>query len=109
SVFQGYGERNAGIASHEVGYDDLEIEQYPYDPERAKSLLAEAGYADGFEFQFDGALNGRVANSEEWTLAVAGYWEAIGLRPRVDIAEFAVFGTRHREEDNITALMWGAT
>lgn len=50
-LLNGYGKQIAApVASVNFG-SDVDLEPYPYDPEKAKQLLAEAGYPDGFEIE----------------------------------------------------------
>lgn len=49
NVLSGYGREQSSILPAPLpGFADFE--EYYYDPEKASELLAEAGYADGFEF-----------------------------------------------------------
>ncbi|HET7875404.1 MAG TPA: ABC transporter substrate-binding protein, partial [Methylomirabilota bacterium] len=59
----------------------------PYDPARAKKLLAEAGYPNGFDAG-DLTMDGSYANLGE---AVANYLSAVGIRTRVRTLERAAW------------------
>src|SRR5881398_2788214 len=65
----------------------LRIEPYPYDPARAKRLLVEAGYPNGFDAGEITPLPPFVTMGE----SVASYLGAIGIRGRVRSMEQATF------------------
>lgn len=71
------------------------LKPYPYDPERAKTLLSQAG-AQGQEVRIM-----TTASTRPYFAAVAGYLNAVGLRTEIDLVEFAILlsnmsrGTQH--------------
>lgn len=71
------------------GWDVLPA--YPYDPARAKALLAEAGFANGFDLKVMSYPLSPGAELPVVMGALAQYWQAVGIRTRVVPTEFAVF------------------
>ena len=81
-------EMNSVVPEDYVGY--TEVTREAYDPEKAKELLAEAGYPDGFEVTLD-APNDRYMNDEQIAQAVAGYLEKVGIKVNLNLMPKANF------------------
>ncbi|CAN5853011.1 ABC transporter substrate-binding protein [soil metagenome] len=78
SLFDGQAALSSGlISTSSLGHDES-LAPYPYDPERAQELLAEAGYPDGFTIGM-ACPTGAYTNFEEVCQAVASYLEAVGV------------------------------
>jgi len=72
-----------------VGYD-ASIKRLDYDPAKSKQLLADAGYADGFEITIAGP-NDRYVNDEKICEAVAKYLAKVGLKVKLDVKPKSIF------------------
>jgi ABC-type transport system substrate-binding protein len=55
---------------------------YPYDPEKAKQLLTEAGYPDGFEFTM-AIPGGNITNMERMSTLVQEQLGAVGIKANI--------------------------
>lgn len=78
-----------------------------YDPERARQLLAEAGYPQGFGFTLD-CPNNRYINDEHICVAVASMLAKIGLRVRVNAQPRAIYFARMQKRDTSAYMLgWG--
>jgi peptide/nickel transport system substrate-binding protein len=99
----------AGLGSHiaspigpgYLGYNP-EVEPYPYDPDKARALLAEAGYPDGFETTLDST----TADHNDVIDAVTGYLAEVGVDVQVQEYELGQFNQNWM--DHSQSMLWAA-
>ena len=86
-LFEGFAQVAEGqlLSPSFFGFNP-DVKAYPFDPEKAKSLLKEAG-AEGATVELVGT-SGRWLKDRELVEAVAAYWSKVGINAKVRIFEF---------------------
>jgi len=88
NLYAGQGKPfTGGLATTDFGYNPA-LKPYPHDPERARKLLAEAGYPNGIDVTLY-AGSGTMVNDKQLLEALADMWSRAGIRARVEMMEMA--------------------
>ncbi len=92
-----------------IGHDPS-LPPDPYDPARARRLLAEAGWGEGFALTLHGT-NDRYVNDAAIVQAIAQMWTRIGVKTEVGSLPSSIFFTRYARDEfsaSMTAT-WSST
>jgi len=89
------------------GYVREEDVRLAFDPDRARALLREAGYPNGFTITLD-CPNNRYINDEQICQAIAAMWTRVGVRTTVKGQPLAPFFAQiQRDDTSVYLLGWG--
>ena len=110
-VLYGQGIRTAQLAPGTLGYDP-ELKPYPYDPDRARDLLAEAGFPAGVNVNCYNLTTPREPYFKEVGETIFAYLAEAGIRCRIVQLEYGAWinvGRRFVRPtmDGIMSTMWG--
>lgn len=108
-IFQGQATRMAGALSDLNPDVNPEIEPYPYDPDRARELIAEAGYEPGELTVTMDAPQGRYPMDADAALAIAASLGDVGINVEVQYNEWGTHLDKivNRQTGDMFYLGWG--
>ncbi len=104
ALFNDRGLLAAGPISPRTFGANLELEPYAYDVEKAKALLAEAGYPDGFETTLAYPTN--MTQIQEQAQAIAADLELIGVRAKLEPLDRSVMWEKYKGREHEMYIYW---
>lgn len=106
TIMRGNAEPASQLVSPAMrGYSTANAERPAFDPDAARALLAEAGYADGFSFGLK-CPNDRYLNDEAVCQAVVGMLAQVGITAELDAMPVRNYWPELRE-DNFDMYLLG--
>ncbi|SDD77909.1 peptide/nickel transport system substrate-binding protein [Variovorax sp. CF079] len=111
SVMRGLARPTGVMSPSPLGnFNDAELEKrLPFDLPRARTLMTQAGYPNGFEVTLD-CPNNRYINDEKICIALAGMWSQIGIKVNVNAQPRALYFAKAEKLDiSMYMLGWGGT
>jgi peptide/nickel transport system substrate-binding protein len=106
-IMRGSAAPTGGITPSILASNPDAEKRLPHDPQRARQLLAEAGYPGGFEVTLD-CPNNRYVNDEEICIAVAAMLARVGVQTRVTAMPRATYFPKLEKFDtSFFMLGWG--
>jgi peptide/nickel transport system substrate-binding protein len=115
SALLGLGEPCSGPLRKDTAYYDKSVEPYPFDPGKARALLAEAGWADtdgdgvlekdGKEFRFKIVTNQGNQTREDVATIVQRQWSEIGVKAEVLVLSWGALLDEFIDKGNFQATI----
>jgi peptide/nickel transport system substrate-binding protein len=95
AIYMGYGEYTNQMSAPDLYSYNPNVKGYPYDPNKAKQLLAEAGYPNGFKTSI---ICQTIQEGVQLSTAVQGYYKAIGIDASLDQVQSAKFASLYQAD-----------
>lgn len=108
AVMRGLSAPTGTMISPQVnGWSEALSQREANDPERAKALLKEAGYADNLNFTLD-CPNNRYINDEAICQAIVAMWARVGVKAQLNAMPRATYFPKVQSYDSSAYLFgWG--
>jgi peptide/nickel transport system substrate-binding protein len=88
-------------------YHEDKTVRYPYDPEKAKALLKEAGFASGFDVTFFVPESGSGMQSPvEMGTVIQANLAAVGVRAKIQTMEWGAYLKKYLDGPDMAEMSW---